>query len=55
MDVAISAAKNSQFVKDTIGESAFFKYITYKENEATKSSDPNDENSFTKENYFAII
>jgi len=54
LEKSIQLAKESDFIKNIIGEEFFTKYILMKEIEAEDFSNSKDENKFFKERYFNV-
>ena len=55
LDKAIAIAENSDFIKNTVGEELFYKYLAIKKMEANDFNAAKDKNKFYKEQYFKSI
>jgi len=55
LDKAIELAKNSNFIRNVIGDELLLKYLSIKEEEASEAEQARDKDDFYREKYFTII
>jgi len=55
LDKAIELAKNSNFIRNVIGDELLLKYLSIKEEEASEVEQARDKDDFYREKYFTII
>jgi len=55
LDKAIELAKNSNFIRNVIGDDLLLKYLSIKEEEANEAEQARDKDDFYREKYFTII
>ena len=55
LDKAMELAKNSNFIRNVIGDELLLKYLSIKEEEASEAEQARDKDDFYREKYFTII